>query len=223
MKELYTYFKEHIVPILVIAQTAIFIYIATGTNIFYSSNKPAVQQQRNMQQQAPRPQIDLDDLKSGAAYRGAENPKVTIVMFNSFSCGYCRKAKDAMDQVMQKYPDTVQLVYKHFNRGPVDVEAAMAVECAGEQSRDKFWQMYSNIFDNGLKKDFSGYARNAGLNTGQFQECMRSRKYQEKTMLDSRTGQQLGIRGTPSFIVNDEMVVGYRPAEAFFQLIESKL
>ena len=70
---------------------------------------------------------------------GGKDAKVTIVKYNSFSCGYCKLAAGVINQIHKAYPKRVKIVYKHFNRGGIDELTSQAIECAGEQN--KFWEV----------------------------------------------------------------------------------
>jgi predicted DsbA family dithiol-disulfide isomerase len=83
--------------------------------------------------------------------------------------------------------------------------------------------MYNAIFDNGMRADPRAYAKEIGLNAGQFNECVSSGRYKAKTEKDTNDGTRLGVRGTPSFILNDKFIQGNRPYELFEQMIESEL
>ncbi|MDH4263099.1 MAG: DsbA family protein [Spirochaetia bacterium] len=177
-------------------------------------------------QRDPQPRVahvDMAPLLEGAQYTGATiNPKVNIVIFNSFTCGFCRKSSPVLNQVLHKYPDKVRLVYRHFIRNEVDLAAANAVECAGEQN--KFWEMHDEIFgDNANEFNYKRYAQKIKINVDQFNKCVASNKYTNKARSDSEMGQQLGVQGTPTFVVNGDIIVGYRPFEAFDAMVKKAL
>jgi len=197
---------------------AVFSIIAfLGYMFFISRKAPSADAQ-----QAQAKQIDMGQLTQGAPFSGPENAKVSIVMFNSFTCGFCKKVSPVLNQVLQKYPDKVRLVYRHFIRNEVDLAAANATECAGEQN--KFWQMHDQIFaENGGEFNYKLYARNIGINLAQFDACVASNKYSQKARSDSEMGQYLGVQGTPTFVINGELVVGYRPFEAFDAVVKQSL
>ena len=165
--------------------------------------------------------VDMNQLVAGANIYGSSKAKATIVIFNSFSCGYCSKARGVMNQIMKKYDGQVRIAYKHFNRGEGDVKPAMALECAGAQG--KHWQMYNTIFEKGVAPDFTPYAAQLGLNTGKFTKCMADPATRNKTMQTTAEGRKLGITGTPAFVINGDVMVGYRPFECFEALLKKYL
>ena len=74
----------------------------------------------------------------GLPSRGPANAPVTIIEFSDFECPYCRLANGTVEQLLQRYPNDVRLVYAHF---PLDMHAwaqpaAVAATCAARQSPD---------------------------------------------------------------------------------------
>ena len=163
----------------------------------------------------------MNSLIQNSAFKGDENAKVTIIKYNSFSCGYCKKAKTTLDQVFKKYQKGVKLVYKHFVRNKEDLLTAQIVECAGEQG--KFWETYDSIFDNGFNGNFNILSEHAGLNAKQLRSCIESGKYRKKILNDTEKGRSFGINGTPAFIINKKLFIGYKPFNAFDALIRAEL
>jgi protein-disulfide isomerase len=170
---------------------------------------------------SPTVNVDMDELAEGFAMKGNKNAKVTIVEYSSFSCGYCNKVRSTLDQILKTYPNDVKIVYKHFNRGGTDINTAQATECAGEQN--KFWEMHDEIFDKGSSGDLSSYASSIGLNVDSFETCLSSGKYVSKVEESTKEAISLGIRGTPGFIINGQMVSGAQPFENFKQVIDAAL
>lgn len=158
--------------------------------------------------------------------RGAENPKVTIVEYSSLSCGYCGKMKPVLMQILEAYPNDVQLVYKHFNRGGIDMLLENATECAAEQG--KFWEMHDYIFDNqaalydGEPIDvLNDGAVAVGLNKADFDTCVAEEKHAQTINEQTAEGYKFGVSGTPTFFVNDTFIGGAVDFETFKQAVDA--
>ena len=165
--------------------------------------------------------ISNAELTKNSAVLGKKDAPITIVKFNSFSCGWCKRAKDVVHKIAKTYPNEVKTVYKHYSRGGNDVLTGQAAECAGEQG--KFWKMYDVLFDVHSKEDITKAAQKVGLRMGKFNECLASGKYKNKVQQDSSFGRQLGIQGTPAFIVNGMLIKGYRDFKFFEAEIKKHL
>jgi protein-disulfide isomerase len=131
-----------------------------------------------------------------------------------------------MREVLQKYEGEVRLVYRDF---PLQMHAnalpaALAGECAHEQG--KFWEYHDLLFANQAQMDEASlrdYAAQAGLDTDSFGECLSSQKYLEEVQKDYSDGVSYGVSGTPAFFVNDVLVSGAQPIEAFSAVIDQEL
>jgi len=57
----------------------------------------------------------------------------------------------------------------------------------------------------------------------QFNDCVDSRKYQDKVEADLRQGQQYGVTGTPGSLINGNLVKGAVPFNSLKQIIDAEL
>lgn len=161
--------------------------------------------------------------------KGDINAPVTIVEFSDFECPFCgRYYSQTYKQLENDYIKTgkVRYVFRDFPLGFHEhaLKASEAGECADDQG--KFWEMHDKLFENqnalGVES-IKGYAAELGLDTGKFNECLDSGKYESEVLGDLIAGQNYGIGGTPSFIINGQLVVGAQPYDTFRQIIEAEL
>ena len=208
--------------VLQVVQTLILIVLVMEMTIMFRDSKHIKNMPEPRPPQGPKKiSVNLDELTKDSYFMGKKDAKATLVLFNSFSCGYCARTRESIMKLAEKFPDDLRIVYKHFKRGGMDDLTSQAAECAGEQG--KFWEMYNIIFDKGMRGDPGAYAKELGLNARKFNECVSTGRYKSKTGKDTNDGGMLGVRGTPSFILNDLLIQGYMPYEVFEQMIESKL
>jgi protein-disulfide isomerase len=52
---------------------------------------------------------------------------------------------------------------------------------------------------------------------------MDQKKYQNNATLDYQEGVSKGVRGTPTFLINDQLLIGAQPYENFTKIIEPLL
>jgi protein-disulfide isomerase len=140
-----------------------------------------------------------------------------------------------MPQIQETYIDTgqVRYVFKDFPLAfhPNAQKAAEASRCAGVQGA--YWPMHEQLFEDqaawsGLDpaqavETFVGYAADMGLDAEAFRRCLASGQFAEQIAADLQAGQEAGARGTPSFLVNGQLLVGAYPFETFQQMIEAEL
>ncbi len=120
--------------------------------------------------------------------------------------------------------------YQHFAfLGPESQWAAEASECAGDQSEDAFWAYHDKLFNsqNGenqgafSKDNLKRFASDLGLDSQAFNQCLDSGKFTQIVQTETQNAQALGVRSTPSFIVDGQPVVGAQSFETFQQMIEA--
>ena len=176
-----------------------------------------------------RQRVDADRvLQVGNSYtRGTSNPELRIYMFPSFACPFSARAARTMDQVMERYGDRVQLVHKSFPlvfQGGAE-EAARAALAAGEQG--KFWEMHDALFANqqriGEEDLVFELAGELGINLVRFRSDLNSAAIAAQVQAEQEEGQAMGIRGTPHFVVGDEIVAGAQSLESFEGIINRQL
>jgi protein-disulfide isomerase len=177
-----------------------------------------------------KPKLDVGNLDlANTHFKGDKDAPVTIVVYDDFQCPFCAKFETgAWPKLKEEYIDTgkVKFYYKHFPLGfhQLAQPASEASECAGDQ--DKFWEMHDKIFENqaSLTRDnLDVWADDLDLDVDEFKKCMEDGKYAAKVKADFEEGKSAGITGTPSFIVQDELLVGAQPFEKFKQVIDAKL
>lgn len=126
---------------------------------------------------------------------------------------------------MEAYPTQVRLVIKDF---PLDNhkdahKAAEAARCADAQQR--FWDYHDKLFVSTSlnSSDLKSFAKELGLDTQAFDQCLEEGKYHSQVEKDFTEGQKLGVTGTPTFFINGRPLSGSQPFERFKKLIDREL
>ncbi|WP_030174567.1 MULTISPECIES: thioredoxin domain-containing protein [Actinomycetes] len=141
--------------------------------------------------------------------------EATFVEFLDFECEACGAMYPAVEQLRQTYGDRVTFVVRYFPLpGHFNADrAARAVVAAANQGR--FEAMYRKMFDSQkqwgeqqvpLDDLFASYAADLGLDMTQFQADYTSSATRARIDADLRDGAELGVRGTPTFFINDAEV-----------------
>lgn len=157
---------------------------------------------------------------------GNEEASVVIVEFSDFNCQYCKLFHDeTLQQLLEAYEGNIQFVYRDFAiLGPSSIDAAVAAECANEQS--SFWEYHDILFENQgafSNDDLIGYAKQLELDIDTFSVCLEDPEFINEVRRDSAAAQQIGARGTPAFLINGQFVSGAQPFEGFEAIIEQEL
>jgi protein-disulfide isomerase len=161
---------------------------------------------------------------------GSANAPVRIVEFSDFQCSFCKRFwAESLPRLKKNYIEKgqVRFTYRHFAvLGKISEQAANAAECAREQG--KFWEYHDTLFANqGMlaftESKLNHYARELKLNGRTFGECLATGRHLKKVARETAAAASNGVRGTPSFFVNDRLVVGAQPIEVFRTVVEEEL
>lgn len=141
------------------------------------------------------------------------NPEgsVTLVEFFDYNCGYCKRAYGDMVRLMDENPD-LRIVLKEFPvLGQQSVEAAQIAIAVNEVAPEKYAEFHETLMmtrgqankDSALKAAVA-----AGISEESLVEALNtdvaSQTIEEVYTLANR----LGLTGTPSYVVGDEVVMG---------------
>jgi protein-disulfide isomerase len=169
-------------------------------------------------------QVDIAD----SPWTGGENAKVVMVEFSDFQCPFCGRAAKTVSEVKKKYGNKIKIVFKQFPL-PMHKDAMPAAEasmCVYEQGHDKFWKFGDIAFANQEKlsaDDLVKHAKAAGADEAKFKECVASHKFADFIKKDQAYGEKLGVRSTPTFFINGQLLSGALPIEQFSDVIDEEL
>lgn len=152
---------------------------------------------------------------------GNENAAVTLVAFVDFECPFCRGAYKEFEQIRDEFGPAVQIVFKHFpisHIHPRATKAGIAAQCAHNEG--KFWEYYKLLFEKQKLDDTSllSYARELGL-PATFDVCINNNKIQQLVDQDTQDGLRAGVRGTPTYLLNQTRVEGVTSLNTWRALI----
>ena len=102
--------------------------------------------------------------------------------------------------------------------------AAVASLCAEEQGA--YWPYHDKLFSDelGLSRDaFIQYAVDLELDSGAFEACLDSGKFDDFIREDMDFAFNLGVQSTPTFFINGLAIVGAQPLDVFRQVIDQEL
>jgi protein-disulfide isomerase len=174
--------------------------------------------------------IDLE----GRPFRGPADAEITIVEFADFQCPFSSRAYQIIEeQVMPAYEGKVRLFVKHLplkSIHPWAEGAAIAAECAADQSGDGFWAMYHALFkaqrelnlDN-VKGKLAELAKSAGLDEARFATCWDRKATRPRIEKDLAEAAAVGADSTPTFFINGRRLRGAQPPENFKAIIDEEL
>jgi protein-disulfide isomerase len=158
---------------------------------------------------------------------GSRHALVSVVVFGDFQCPYTGKILKTVQSLEQKYgPQDLRIVWKdeplpfHPNARPA-AEAAQAVLLLGQN--DAFWRFWELALSHQMDLSPASYetwAQGAGVPLAEYRRLAEAHAGGAKVTAGLAVAQQLGIRGTPTFVINGLIVQGAQPAEKLGAVID---
>lgn len=150
---------------------------------------------------------------------GEEDAPVKIVEFADYQCPGCGAFALQVKPRIMPYIENgdAQFIYYDFPLGGAHVHAflaARAARCAGEQ--DAYWTYHDKLYQEQARwsgqqsvvDEFVEYAGQVGLDIDTFESCLRSDRFAEAVTANRLLGEQLGVRSTPTILVNNRQIGG---------------
>jgi protein-disulfide isomerase len=152
-----------------------------------------------------------DEILNDPAAPVGGNPQgdVTLVEFFDYNCPYCRRVAPTMVELEEADPE-LRLVYKEFPiLGPGSEFAARAALAARNQGKYvPFHNALMRATDQVTEQTVIEIAREVGLDTERLDQDMRDPAIEEAIARNLQLANDLGITGTPSFVIGQEIVPG---------------
>jgi protein-disulfide isomerase len=173
------------------------------------------------------PTIGDNDIKIGS-----NDAKVKVVEFSDFANPTdAQFYKDVISPMLKDYGDKIQFSFKNYfmPNSTQSLSAALASECANEQG--KFLPYAEKLYNsqtawNKLKDATSmleSYASGLGLNSGSFNQCLTSKKYNDQLTQVSTEGQSFGVNATPSIFIGSDLQVSTAKYDDIKKAIDGQL
>ena len=158
---------------------------------------------------------------------GPSGAPATVVEYGDFQCPNCKQAAPAVKLLLERYAGHVRLVFRHFpleEVHPHALNAAEAAEAAGAQG--KFWQMHDLLFDNQRhlkQQQLRGYAERLQLDMARYAAEMDDEIYRQRIREHQQSGNDSGVRGTPTFFLNGRIQDVSFGMQSLFDAVEAHL
>jgi protein-disulfide isomerase len=144
---------------------------------------------------------------------GNPNGDVTLVEFFDYSCGFCKRALPDMLSLL-KDDSKLKIVLKEFPiLGPGSVDAARVAIAVRMQDPggDKYLAFHQSLFGGAgpaSKQRALAAAQEQGLDMTRLESDMASDEVGATLSEDMKLASALGITGTPSYIIGEDVIIG---------------
>lgn len=184
---------------------------------------------KNMMNSGQKPPQVVDVSVDDDFVVGADTAPVTIIMFSDYECSYCKMFFDeTLPQISNEYikAGLVKFVVRDY---PIDEHynaffAAKLAECSKQQN--KFLEMHELLIEKQQELSEDNYVdliAKLNLDESQLNACLSGTEVEMEINKDVNDAREIGIRGTPTFIINNKMYVGTKPFDEFKALIDTEI
>jgi protein-disulfide isomerase len=157
------------------------------------------------------------------------NPQgtTTMVEFFDYNCGYCKKALPDMLTLLKNDPN-LKFVLKEFPvLGEGSVEAAHVAVAARMQdpTGKKYIEFHQKLLGGRGPADKAralAVAKEVGFDMARIEKDMASDEVKATIDEDMKLADAIGVNGTPSYVINGELVVGAVGIDALKEKMTTK-
>lgn len=156
----------------------------------------------------------------------------TATLYTDYQCPYCAKAEPKFEEAAKKLDGIMNVTVRHMplNMHVNAVPAALAVEAATAQG--KHLEMANKLFNtqndwknikerDKLRTLFNDYAKELGLNVEEFDKVLLASDTVKPIQRDYEHAVKIGVKGTPTFVVNDKVVEGLDSSSSVDDLVST--
>ncbi len=159
--------------------------------------------------------VPIDPIAARA--KGNPGAKVKIVEFIDFECPACANGSKLLKDVVAQFKEDVHVQVKYFpltNMHRHAMQSALYSECAARQG--KFWELHEQMMPQQkqwsqlLSADpiFQEMSKQVGIDMEDLNHCLASEEARQAVNDERSLGQSMGVQSTPTYFINDKMVVG---------------
>ena len=157
-----------------------------------------------------------------APVAGNPDGDVTLVEFFDYRCTYCKRVLPTVIAALEEDPG-LRIVYKEFPiLGPESVVAARVALAAHRQAPDRYLALHTALMaSRGRLTETNALeiAREFGFDVARIAADMGSPEIDRIIERNNALAQELGINGTPGFVIGDRVIPGAIDLDTLRRLI----
>lgn len=170
-------------------------------------------QRRDMQARIAPVRDELETAFPGAVL-GNPSGTITLVEFTDYACTYCRQSVADVAALIAANPDLKVVIREYPILAPESADAARMALAAAQQG--KFAAFHDAMFAAGqvTPATIEASATSAGVDLAAARRAIESGQFEAQLQNNVFMAQNLGLTGTPSWIVGDRALNGAVGVEA---------
>ena len=148
--------------------------------------------------------------------KGNPHAPIKVIEYMDFQCPACANGARLLENFIKNNPDKFYLEVRYY---PLEMHfhamrAARYAECAGRQ--EKFWAMHDLLFKHqsswapllNAESVFGEMAKTINLDPKKLDQCLADPTINNRILKDREKGKAQDVKSTPTYFVNDKMLVG---------------
>ena len=205
-------------------------YLLDNPEVIYEAVD--ILQQRQAQTETQR-DLELVENNSAAIFAdgysyvgGNTEGDITLVEFVDYKCGYCRKAHSEVEELLAR-DGNIKLIIKEFpilgESSITSAQFAIAVQqLYGNEAYKAAHDILISFKGNTTPSALGRIATALNLDKDSILNHMNTDSVIAVIQQNRALGQIMEITGTPTFVLNDEILRGFVPADALVKMVTDK-
>lgn len=164
----------------------------------------------------------LEDI-SNSPYFGNKDGDIKIVMFYDYSCGYCQKANDSVNQLLSS-DKNIMVIYRPIAvLGEKSDYIAKLMFAVQKSHPDKFKTIHDNILASPQidKEGVIAIIKDNALSIDLLEQEMNSKDVQDMMLANSKLAGIIKINGVPVFVIDSGFYQGAMELDTFTNTINN--
>lgn len=159
-------------------------------------------------------------------FYGNADAENVIINFTDHDCPYCKKLESALEQLVEDRSDlkviNIYVPIKHMMSQQSTISSAQYALNVWQQSPDNYAKVDKLLFANRNMHTEESVKKVAKV-TDTVSLLEGDNKLKQAVERNYQVFQDLGLRGTPAMLINDQVLAGYLPYESLKQVVEKEL
>lgn len=155
---------------------------------------------------------------------GTKDAELFIFVYEDYGDVLSAKFNDNLKALIDIYQGRIAFVLRPFVSSQLSSDNALALDCASDSGK---WILFRNtIFSSLLGREkleeeveigqeIYYYAEKSGLNKDDFVSCLTNNKKSGKIEQLTAHASSIGVKGSPTIFIKDEMILGARPLDDY--------
>ncbi|MFU2208494.1 thioredoxin domain-containing protein [Solidesulfovibrio sp. C21] len=155
------------------------------------------------------------------AMRGPANAPITVVVYSDFLCPYCAQGALTLKKFMERHPDSVRVLFKHYATDDLSRQAALLYEALAAQDPKLAFAFHDAVFAAQPEIEQAGepalyaLAVKLGADVPRLKRDLKNPALAKRIDDDVAEARRFDIESTPTFVINGVSVRGAAPLDDF--------